>query len=64
MRITALSGSVSLLLLDLVILVDRVGGGTQLRAVVIIKKIWSLSPVPGTKLPNPWTLLSDKSVLC
>lgn len=38
MRITALSGNFSCLLLDLVILIDRVGAGVQLRAMVFKKK--------------------------
>lgn len=38
MRITALSGSFSCLLLDLVILIDRVGARVLLRAMVIKKK--------------------------
>lgn len=60
MRITALSGNFSCLLLDLVILIDRVGAGVQLRAMVFKKKKnWSLSPVPGTKLPNPWNLSDE-----
>lgn len=64
MRITALSGNFSCLLLDLVILIDRVGAGVQLWAMVFKKKKkknWSLSPIPGTKLPNPWNL-SDEFV--
>lgn len=61
MRITDLSGSFSCLLLDLVILIDRVGAGVLLRAMVLKKKKknWSLSPVPGTKLPNPWNLSDE-----
>lgn len=38
MRITDLSGSFSCLLLDLVILIDRVGAGVLLRAMVLKKK--------------------------
>lgn len=26
------------------------------------KNMWSLSPVPGTQLPSPWDLLSNKSI--
>ena len=60
MRITALSGNFSCLLLDLVILIDRLGAGVQLRVMVFKKKkFWSLSPVPGTKLPNPWNLSDE-----